>query len=289
MLALLSLTAAGLAADCPAEPLQVVGAIPPSNATGVPLDARLIGILGDGLGTADEWTITLDWAEGSFPGTTESWCHPEGGPARARCFLAFTPAEPLPPNTDFNLLLDTTDQWTGTGSDREAFFITTGTASAVTVDGKPQVEVLSLRDDTPDCGWAGARVWDLALTASSADFYGLSLLHVYGVDTDNATHHVATRAISAAGGLMTVTVSRDSADPWTDCFVAIQEDALGNRSQTSELACWQEPDDTALDTGDTGVGVGGCGCTTGPHPAPPLPWLALAALGWRRRTTGARP
>ncbi|GEM_PF-4856917 len=283
MLALVLVGIAG-AEDCPEQSLQVVGSLPANHATGVPVDARVIGILGDGQTSQEEWTLTLDWDQGAYPGSVESWCHPDGGPDRSRCFLAFTPEDQFPPNRDFNVILQATDDWDGEGSGREVLFITTGSTDAIAVEGQPTVKVIAARDQATECGWDGARVWDLTLTPASTDFYGLSLLHVYSVDTDDGTSHVATRAVPAAGGLVSVTVARDAADPWTDCFVAIQEDARGDRSPASEIACYTPDPDTGEPQGDGGLDAGGCGCAAPGSALGGAWWLPLMAWGRRRRS-----
>ena len=217
----------------------------------------------------------------------------EEGPDEVRCFVAFTAEQPLSPETDFNVLLDATESWQGTGDDREAFFFTTGTGSAVSVEGQPRLDVTQARDETTDCGWEGARVWDLTLTAASGDLHGLSLLHVYSVDEDNATLHVATRGVPTAGGLVTASVARDVTDPWTDCFVAIQENARGERSVASEISCWDGPIDSGESNDNSQVGAaGGCGCSGLPGPAlPGGTAVLLCYLAWgvrRDRIPGAR-
>ncbi len=286
-LALLLASGLALAEDCDLEPLQVIGSVPNNEATQVPVDARIIGILGDGLWDEVQWSLTMDWDNGSYPGTSESWCHPDGGPERLRCFVAFTPSEPFPPNTEFNVLLDADEDWEGSGNGREVFYVKTGSTDAIAAEGQPAVNVLSARDQDTACGWEGSRVWELTLTPSSSDFYGLSLLHVYSVDSDNGNHHVATRSVPAAGGLVSVTVARDQADPWTDCFIVIQEDARGERSLTSEMTCWDPPPDTGDDTDDSALDAGGCGCAS-LSPRPGWAWCLPALVCWssrRRRTT----
>ena len=285
----LLLLAPALAGDCEVVPLEVVGSLPDDDAVSVPLDARVIAILGDGNGDPDDWTMWLRPPDDSeVAGTTESWCHTDGGPDERRCWLTLTPDEPLLPDTVYDILIEA-DEDAGVRDELVWHQITTGSGSAPTVEGQPRVDVLDARDLETDCGWEAGRRWELTVQAASADLYGLSLLHVYRVEEGQTTAHGATRPVSPSGGLVSVEVARDIDDPWTGCFVAIQEDNFGDRSVASDIACYEPP--LPDDGGPSGeVDVGGCAATPRPHGGGG--WIGLVGLiglASRRRGLLSRP
>ncbi len=241
-----------------------------------------MGIFGEGLEDDLLWRISLSHDAVDIDGTTESWCHADGAPEQERCFLAFRPSAPLDPDTDYSLLFEADDGWGG-DDDHEPVFISTGSTEAVQVEGQPSVQVTATRTEASTCGWPEARVWDLSLTPASSDFHGLSLLHVYSVDTDDSTTHVATREVPAGGSLVTATVARSGSDPATDCFVVIQEDTTGGRSPASDIACWASDPDTGSAPPADELDAGGCGCSATPAGAAHAPWALAVLAGWRRR------
>ncbi len=290
---LLSLFFADPVYACDPMPLGVRKAFPASGATGVPLDVRAIaGLLG--LGTAADVALEIQRDGIGVDGNNTSWCYPHEGDFERHCWLAWSPTTSLAPETDYRLVVTSTDSHPGPSLRLEQPF-RTGTELSAALSGVPTFRIteVGLRTPNDDCEWEPNLAYYFQTTPVALEPQGGSVLHVYELDPTGERDHALVHTLYYEAGINDFRqVYPGEATP-RRCFALAQENLAGQLSDRSEL-CWPEEAGDSGDTGDTNDDTAAkddsdstpaaepddCACSTGAG----VPTLALgAALALTRR------
>lgn len=283
------------AGACSPDEVRVQWIQPASGAAGVPPDAVIRVLVGDGVSAPDAVSVRLikNGAEVATGEVREDW---DGDSlADERQLITLTPDAGLLPGGTYKVEVSHT-----AGADySDAATFTVGSAAAAAMTGVGEVEVRSATDEAgageAACDWDQVRTFQLEVEPARAAPEGMDALMVYRTKAAEDTWHlVEVVEVDAAGGARSLTIRGDQARDWGSCFLVVQRGADGAESDRSTLGCAPEPlqpDDGGDDSGRPArqeVDESCRGCAAGGSGAAVVGLgLALLGVAARRRGSGA--
>ena len=283
------LGAPALAHDCE-QPLELRSVTPANEATGVPIDSRvLVSFIGQG--SADEFEVDIEIEAEGISTSKESWCYPHEGPFEVHCWWAIHPEETLPENQEIEVRIQSTSSYQGEDPiDRTERFTTGVGVTEPNLAGEPTLAMLEVVDipeaERTVCDFDEPRRAIIQVDSELSDPNGLAVIQIEELAVDGSYFKAHTVFMTLAAPPFPdhhniIKQYVDLGAPYTGCYRISAEDGAGIATESGEI-CWPEYGDTGVDTGhdtasetgqetggETGVDSGKETGSSGPDPVSP--------------------
>lgn len=246
-------------------------------------------LVGGGTSPASDFVLRLDHRGEDVPATVEITEHPGEKAYETRYLYTLVPDAPLVAGERYTFDVQ---HVSGDADLGREVAVTVDAVPAPPVQGVPEVSIQTAYDDIGEgetsCDYGEMRTFELTLTPAEHDQTERSVLHLYRMESETAHwHYVQAYRVPEDGSPLALVLSFDRGLDWGGCFAVEQEDANGNISLASNLACAAEPllptEDDDTDQAEGAVDSSPRGCSSaGAMTGWAMMWLATLLVVSRR-------